>query len=188
MRAGRLEILLVAAALAAGLTGCQPGALDDSPSPSEQADPSATPVDPAPSETLPVPSAAPSSEPVEGETPLACDALVTPQQVYDVNPNFVTTTTPDALPAPFEAVLEAGGGVCAWSHTSTGDVLLVGVAPAVEAPAETDIQQQDGDVFTLASVQNSWWIVVASEYFTADDPAAEDMTATVAANLSAATP
>src|SRR5690554_5131615 len=83
--------LAVAAVLALGLSGCVPGGAPEptttsnwSATPTPTRTPSATPTD--------TPEPAVTDEPSDGfdSTPVTidCNALVTPQVVYDYNPNY----------------------------------------------------------------------------------------------------
>jgi hypothetical protein len=140
--------LVTALALAAALAtaACAPGSLapdaSSSPTPTTTQAPPSTeaPADPNPSAYEPAPSVAPTVPPASGDLDIACDAMLTPQQVYDINPQMLATASPSSpLPSAFGAIVDAGGVVCAWEHVTNADVLLVGIAPAATAAdAATD--------------------------------------------------
>jgi hypothetical protein len=108
--------LLAAAVL---LTGCT---VPD-PDPSGTTTPSG---EPSASET---PSSPPSVEPSATPVDIACDALVTPQAMYDYNPNFslLASWTPESGTPAAEAVA-ASGVACRWQNDTSGVPIDVSVA------------------------------------------------------------
>ena len=88
------------------------------------------------------PSPTPTRDPLPASDPIAldCTQLITPQAMYDYNPNFSLDTT-FAARAGSEAALvdEMGGLTCGWVHQTSGDVIEVGVASLPEAPL-TDLK------------------------------------------------
>lgn len=185
MPRSRTVVALLAAAGALALAACTPGALDGDPAPSEtptQAPaPSDAPEDPDPSAFDPEPSEAPTVPPVAGDLDLACDAVLTPQQVYDFNPQMLATASPiGGLPDAFAAIVEDGGLVCAWQHATSGDVLLVGVQPD-GAPADDDVDA--GQLTTYGEVQGDWFVLVGSRYFEGAEDQAQALAAQVGDNL-----
>lgn len=183
MQGTRLAAVLLAAVALVGLTACEPGAFDAGESDAPSSEPTASPTD-APEDTEAPPSPAPTVDPVGGELDLACDQVVTPQQVYDLNANFAATSSPSAgVPAEVQAVADAGGVVCAWEHLTNGDPLLAAVAYASEAPDDADFEAEDGSVFIRGERNDDYWIVVASPYFSAAEPGAADLIAQIAGNL-----
>ena len=121
-------LALHAAASVALLAGCSPEAAD----PTGTAAPTAAPGSP---------SAAP--EPTETAEPplpfeIACDALVTADQLYAFNPNFgadpaFEPTSSDVI----TLVEEDAGTACGYLNQSSGEVIEIGVATPTEAAGET---------------------------------------------------
>ncbi|GAA2174421.1 hypothetical protein GCM10009846_20300 [Agrococcus versicolor] len=183
----RPRALLAALALvgALALAACAPGSLDPTPTsdatPTQAPPPSDAPEDPNPSAFEPAPSVAPSVGPAAGDLDLACDALLTPQQVYDFNPQMLATASPtSALPEAFAAIVDAGGVVCAWEHVTSADVLLVGVAPA-------DGPSVDGSgcapLTCIDDAADDLLVRVGSRYFEGAEDQGADVAALVVANL-----
>lgn len=119
--------LLVAASVAL-LSGCGPAGAG--PSPTDPGGASGTPgaTDPA---VTPEPT-----ETVEPPTPyeVACDAIVTPEQLYAFNPNF--GAAPDDQPqADLIATVatDAAGTACGYLNQTSGDLLEIAVATPSEA-------------------------------------------------------
>ncbi len=177
----RALAVVLAAAGALLLSACVPGALDGEPTQpttSGAPAPSTAPPDPDPSAFEPAPSVAPSVAPVAGELDLACDAVLTPDDVYAFNPELLATATPDSgVPADLEPYAE-DGVVCAWQHATSRDPLLVGV-----------LRAEDGEPapFTAmpgrAEVVGDWLVAVASPYFQDADADAQALIEQVADNL-----
>lgn len=167
-----LPVAVVAAAAALALTGCEPGALAPSPTPSASTgEPTPTPT-PEPSQTepgeLPVPTPAPTSTALPTTPPvagaLACDAVLTAEQLYDFSPNFAPTGREGSLPGAVAGIAEAGGTVCAYQHVTASDRLLVAVlqdAAGFSAPA---FETVDGMGVATEAAGGSV-VSVASEYF-----------------------
>lgn len=114
----------LAAAAAASvvlLSGCTPG----SPEATETAAPPTDSATPAPSGE---PTA--SAEPTEEPTPfaVACDTLLTNEQMYAFNPNFGTDPGYSPSGARVVAVADEAGTACGWLNQTSGDVIEVGVA------------------------------------------------------------
>lgn len=124
--------LAVAAVLALGLSGCVP---EGAPQPSTTTDPSTTPPSTQQPTATPTdtPEPAVTDEPSEGfdSTPvnIDCNTLVTPQVVYDYNPNY--GNQPDFTPQAGSdiATIAANQGVaCNWVNQTSGVTFEVGVA------------------------------------------------------------
>lgn len=185
MPRSRALAALLAAVGALALAACAPGALDGDPAPSEtptQAPaPSDAPEDPDPSAFDPEPSEAPTVAPVAGELDLACDAILTPQQVYDFNPEMLATDSPvGGLPDGFASVAERDGVVCAWQHVTSSDVLLVAVQPDGSAAGD-DVDA--GGLTTFGEVHGDWFVLVGSRYFEGAEDQAQALAAQVGENL-----
>ena len=176
------SVLLLAGTLLAACTTPEP-----EPAPTSSTSPSASET-PEPSSE---PSETPSSRPVD----IRCDELVTPQAMYDFNPNFslIDSWSPSAGSAAGQAVA-ADGVACRWQNDTSGDTIDVSVASFDEA----GIAQKQADAasgtsapygwFRIAdgageaiTFEGSYWLVVRSVWFT--DPG--DATPLVDAALSA---
>lgn len=122
-------LVLVAAASAALLAGCT-GA---SPEPSASAAPTAGPATPT-STSAPQPT-----ETVEPPVPfeIACDALITPDQLYAFNPNFGTDPgyQPQAA-SVVTAVEQDAGTACGYLNQTSGEVIEIAVATPTEQAGE----------------------------------------------------
>jgi hypothetical protein len=134
MRAPRSVLLLVpsAAIVALALTGCVPQAEPGTdpttaPTPTLSTSPSPTAA-PTPGATLP-----PSGDPVT----FGCDELLSPQAIYDFNPNFGLQD--DYTPAPGSVgaqAVEQRGIACSWLNQTSGETIEVTAAkPAAESIA-----------------------------------------------------
>lgn len=191
-------VALAVLATTAGLAGCTP----DPGNPGETDPPQAT-DGPAPTGS---PTAVPTPEPTEEPIPfeIACDALLTPDQVYEFNPNF--GTAPDYQPSArgVRDVVGAEGTACGWSNQTSGEVIEVGVATLPPAafdlrvgeaamssnPVPTYGTPPDVEGFFLFSggvgeaqaFTGEQWIVVASEVFL-EPGDAQQLVAAVMANL-----
>ena len=135
LRARRLRF---GSALATGalalivLAGCATNA-----EPVSSASPMATPT------TVPAASATPSPTPTPTPTPageadtavtLGCDQVLTPDDVYDFNPNF--GAAPGYKPTDGSAASVAAlhkGVACGWSNQTSGDLIEVSVAQPTAA-------------------------------------------------------
>lgn len=117
-------IALAAAASVLLLSGCT----------GETPEPSGTAAPPTSSGT-----AAPTAEPTESAPPavpfeIACDALLTLEQVYEFNPNF--GSAPDFEPANDDvvAIVEEQGTACGWLNQTSGEIIEIGVStPSADA-------------------------------------------------------
>ena len=85
---------------------------------------------PAPASNTPGPEASPAPTVETGEpVGVGCNDLITPQQMYDYNPNFglAADFTPDAGTLAAQAVA-ASGLACRWVNQTSGDTIDVSVA------------------------------------------------------------
>jgi hypothetical protein len=98
-----------------------------------------TPDAPEPSATTAPPTASGSSAPVEPTEPaepteeptpfaIACDELITIEQMYAFNPNFGNDPGFSPSGAGIVAVTDESGTACGWLNQTSGDVIEVGVA------------------------------------------------------------
>ncbi|MDO7881498.1 arginyl-tRNA synthetase [Antiquaquibacter soli] len=129
MRLSRHSVLLPVTALAAAvlLAACVP---------SDEATPTSAPTPSQSTTPTPTGSATPAPQPTAEIIPFsaACDQLVSPQALYDINPNLALLGAfdPDAG-TPAADVVAAGGTACRWVNSTSGSTIDVAVA---ELPAE----------------------------------------------------
>jgi hypothetical protein len=128
LRTRSAGLALAAAASVALLSGCTP----ETPEPTATAAPTTAP---ATSTAAPEPT-----ETAEPATPfaIACDALLTPDQLYAFNPNY--STAPDYEPgaaAVVTAVAEDAGTACGYLNQTSGEVIEVAVATPTTQAGET---------------------------------------------------
>ncbi|WP_207453122.1 iron ABC transporter ATP-binding protein [Desertivibrio insolitus] len=124
----------VAIVLLAGCTSPQSAA------PAVTAEPAETPAASASAAPSADPAASPSAAPTPEREPIpfnvACDSLLTAQQIYDFNPNF--GTNPDYSPAADslaqDVVENNAGTACSWLNQTSGETIDIAVAAM---PAET---------------------------------------------------
>lgn len=158
--------------------------------------------------TKPVPSAttapvvAPSEEPTPTPTPTptgptfvpvtqTCDQLISPQALYDFNPNYAPV--PDYAPAPGSdaALIQSYEGVaCGWVNLSSNDTIEIAVAhlspadieklannlvlttPSVPTYGGVDYFKNENGVGTANVFSGEYWIVARSvEFFEPGDAA-----------------
>lgn len=117
---------LVATALL--LSACGSAAAPDATAkPTRTATSSASPT---PSATAAAPEASPTPRPETGvPVGLTCDQLVTPQQIYDFNPNYglVSGFLPEPGSLAGQAVA-ANGLACQWMNQTSGATIVVSAA------------------------------------------------------------
>jgi hypothetical protein len=193
-------LALVAAASVMLLSGCtaeapEPSGTAAPPTASGSSAPTAEPTGPA--------------EPTEEPTPfaIACDELVTIEQMYGFNPNFGNDPGFSPSGAGIVAVVDEEGTACGWLNQTSGDVIEIGVAmlppgaleqrkneaalgshpvPTYGTPPEIDgyfIQAGGGGEAQV--FRGPYWIVIDSEaLFEPGD--AQQLVSAVLANLPAA--
>ena len=191
-----VAVVLAAASSALLLAGCTlPGAAPaDGPAASDTAAPGGS--------EAPVPTPEPTEEPIPFD--IACDALLTADQVYAFNPNFGTAAGYEPEGRGIEQVVEAQGTACGWSNQTSGDVIEVGVATLPDRAFELQVGQAamasnavptygtppDVEGFFLLSggvgqaqvFTGDYWVVVESEaLFEPGD--AQQLVASILANL-----
>jgi hypothetical protein len=128
LRTRSAGLALAAAASVALLAGCTP----ETPESTETAAPTNAPA-----------TATAAPEPTETAEPpipleIACDALLTADQLYAFNPNF--GTAPDYEPAAtavVAAVEEDAGTACGYLNQTSGEVIEVAVATPTTQAGET---------------------------------------------------
>jgi hypothetical protein len=187
--------LLISAPLLATvllLSACVPASEPGSaPSASSRPTPSASPTGTATASATPETPAEPlveTGEPVG----LSCNDVVTPQQVYDYNPNFglVDGFVPESGSLAGQAVA-ANGLACRWMNQTSGATIDVSVAHldarsneirkdylASNSTSVSDFGPDgyfdQGDVGSAAQAfPGEFWVTAASvAFFTAEDAAA----------------
>ena len=180
-----LAVPMLASALL--LAACVPTAAPDATS-TPTSTSTGKPTSGATSSATPAPDASPA---VETGTPIGigCNDLVTPQQIYDYNPNFglAADFTPDAGSLAAQAVA-ASGLACRWTNQTSGDTIDVSVAhldPASTARRRDELAASSTSVSTfgpdgyfdqgdLASAAQAFpgefWVAAASiAFFSAED-------------------
>jgi hypothetical protein len=126
--------LVGASAIALLLAACT----DPGTGPSETTAPpaaSGSPAATAPAEPDVTPE--PTEEPVPFE--VACEEILTPDQVYAFNPNYGTAPDYSPAAATISAVAAAEGTTCGWSNQTSGEVIEVGVATLPEHAYELQV-------------------------------------------------
>lgn len=151
--------LLAASILLAGLAGCVDATEPEAgPSASSTSSPSASPSEEPTEEPSPAPSIEPPAQGGLEALPFdaTCEQLVSPQALYDYNPNYGT----DPAPVPGEtitAIGQAGGVTCGWLNQTSSDRIAAGVirlTPAslasVQATAPDRADRTD-------AIENGWF-------------------------------
>jgi hypothetical protein len=111
---------------------------------------------------------------------LTCNQLVTPQALYDFNPNFGTDPSPKPTDL-VQSMADAGGVICGWLNQTSGDRISLGVLKLTEdslatvraaANARGEATTQFAGVFRYTagighaeSFERGYWIVVDSPAF-----------------------
>lgn len=129
----------------------------------------------------PLPSLSPSGTPIA----LACDELITPDAMYEFNPNFGSLS--DFTPSEGSigaAAIEYSGIACRWQNQTSGDVVDMSVADLDSASLtslEAEANSAGEPVPSLGSqayfsvtdgtgvvtvFDGSFWLVATSNYFT----------------------
>ncbi|WP_353815474.1 iron ABC transporter ATP-binding protein [Agromyces sp. SYSU T00266] len=179
----RLRPVVLAAASATALALALSACTDPAASPAETSAPpaaSGTAAATAPAEPTIEPE--PTEEPIPFE--VACEEILTADQVYAFNPNY--GTAPDYAPsaATITDVVDASGTACGWSNQTSGEVIEVGVAslpehayelqvgdaamrsnpvPTYGTPPEVEgFFRQSGGVGQAQVFADGYWIVVES--------------------------
>ncbi|HEU4757899.1 MAG TPA: iron ABC transporter ATP-binding protein [Agromyces sp.] len=126
-----VAVALVAASTAVLLAGCTlPGA-----GPSTSDGPAASGTDAPGGSEAPVPTPEPTEEPIPFE--IACDALLTADQLYAFNPNV--GADPGYQPSGGDIaslVEEDAGTACGYLNQTSGEIIEVGVATPTTAAGE----------------------------------------------------
>ena len=149
-RSLRTGLALTGATLALiALAGCAP---ESSAEPTASAAPSATATaEPTASATATAePTATPTPPPAPEGTPVAltCDQVLTPDDVYALNPNFGEDPEYAASSNAAVTATTYGGLACGWLNQSSGEVIEVVLAMPNESLANTlkDAALSDGEI------------------------------------------
>ena len=190
VRLAAVPAVAAIAALALLLTGCVP---ESKPKPTHSASQPSEPTD------TPTASVTPSPTPTAG-TPavpvsVACNTLVSPQTIYDFNPNFTLQANfapPSGTPANRAAADR--GTACGWINGTSGATVVVAVArpgsvelASIKAAASGgsavsgygDAAYFSGTRFDV--FRGDYWFVATSTYFGSADDASPLMKSALAA-------
>jgi len=151
LRAG--SALAIGALALIVLAGCTAG-----PTPAPSASPTSTPS------VAPTAGTAPSQSPSPTPTPtaaadtavtLGCDGVLTPDDVYNFNPNFGTAPNYNAEGGSAAEVAVAHKGIaCGWSNQTSGDLIEASVAqpsPATLADLKSQAEKASTSVTTYGA-------------------------------------
>ncbi|GAB2461968.1 hypothetical protein HD599_000978 [Conyzicola lurida] len=182
MPASRVLIsLAIAGVVVAGFSAC---ANDTVATPTETNSSAATP---APTQSA-EPTATPTAEPVGTPVTIGCETLITAQELYDWDPNFVPQTTYKPVEGSDAATIVDDQGIaCAWVQQTSGQIVEVAVAslpeeelttlknafvlevpsvPTYGDPLKVEGYFQPGETFGHADVfSGPYWISADSDAF-----------------------
>lgn len=169
--------VVLAAVVMTGVAACAPEG--EVATPEQSTVPSGTPGATA--------SAVPGAEPgAVANTPvdLRCDELLTPQAVYDFNPNYALDASYTPAAGTDAATIVARDGIaCGWVNQTSGSVVAVAVAnlPATELDALRNALVTESNSVPTYEVEGyfrvatgggeaeafagPYWIVATSDYF-----------------------
>lgn len=191
-------LALVAAASVALLAGCTPGAAEATGTAAPTAAPASPTNGPEPTET--------AEPPVPFD--IACDDLLTADQLYAFNPNFGADAAYEPSGGDLAVVVDQDAGTaCGYLNQTSGEVIEIGVATPTTAAGETRRNQaaltskpvptygtppevegyfiQAGGVGEAQVFQGPYWIVIQSPALFEPGDAAQLVTS-VLENLPAA--
>ena len=172
LRAIPAVIALSASALL--LSACVPAEPDPvGPNPTRTIDPDNTPT------AAPEPTVTGTPDPEATPVDIACGELISPQAMYDFNPNFLllNSFTPAAGSAA-AAAIESQGVACRWENSTSG--VTIDVAVAQPAPGRIDGLKADagaaaagfdgyfavtGGTGTAQVFSGSYWATLSSPAF-----------------------
>jgi len=125
----------------------------------------------------------PADESIGAVVNASCGDLVTPQNMYDYNPNFSSITwTPDPGSDAARAI-SWNGVACRWVNDTSNDTIDISVANIVDRGTMVQLQdaaasgtsapgygdsayfKMTGDVGELQIFSGSYWITLKSDYF-----------------------
>ncbi|MGV8859373.1 MAG: arginyl-tRNA synthetase [Rhodoglobus sp.] len=133
----RLRVLPAVIALSASallLTACVQAEPDPTgPNPTRTIDPSSTPS----SSATPEPTTSATADPEATAVTLACTDLISPQAMYDFNPNYLLLNNfSPAAGSPAATALASKGIACRWENSTSG--VTIDVSVAKPAPNKLD--------------------------------------------------
>ncbi|WP_394551357.1 iron ABC transporter ATP-binding protein [Agromyces sp. MMS24-JH15] len=123
--------VLGAVLLASALAGCGTADPAETAEPTPDATSAATPGATATTDPSATPEA-PAPTPFE----IACDALLTAEQVYAFNPNVGVAPDYEPEGSTILAVVDAGGTACGWTNQTSGELIEIAVAKPGDEPLE----------------------------------------------------
>ncbi|QYH36567.1 arginyl-tRNA synthetase [Salinibacterium sp. M195] len=199
----QLRVIPAAIALSASallLSACVPTEPEPTSSPTASSS-SPTPTSTPTSDPTSAPTAAP--EPAVTATPdaqatpvtIACTELISPQAIYDFNPNYVllNSFTP-AAGSPAASALQSKGTACRWQNGTSGITIDVSVAKptsaklaSLKSAAGAKVSEFDGyftssgGTGTAQVFSGSYWMTLSSAAFDRAAGAAELVTVAKAA-------
>jgi hypothetical protein len=173
----RLRVLPAVIALSASallLAGCVQAEPDPTgPNPTRTINPSSTPpAEPEPASSAP-------NDPEATAVDVACTDLISPQAMYDFNPNFLllNSFTP-AAGTPAATALASEGVACRWENSTSG--IMIDVSVAKPAPNKLDGLKSNaggpasgfdgyfaaaGDTGTAQIFSGTYWVTLSSKAF-----------------------
>lgn len=184
MRTRALVSSFAAALLVIGLAGCQPGLL--APSGEDVDVPGLQhPGETEPSASEGEPDEPPTQSPIGGGEALdvTCEEVFTLDQLYEFDANFTPVDEIERdLPPVFGTIADADGIVCAYSHVTAEQVLLIGVAPRGTDLGEDEGYTNEVGIGTVAEEFGGYVVAVGSTYF-GDPSDADGLIETVSLNM-----
>ncbi|WP_157155545.1 iron ABC transporter ATP-binding protein [Diaminobutyricimonas sp. LJ205] len=143
--AARVSAAMLGLVLAATLAGCSAESAEPAATPTGSAAPTSVATAPAGETATPEPSATPVGTPVT----IGCDALLTPQALYDYNPNF--GTDPSYSPAKNSLaaqIVDYKGVACGWVNQTSSEPIEIAVA---DLPEE-ELTRVKNDAFAISNM------------------------------------
>jgi hypothetical protein len=166
-----LSVAALALVLLAGCTPAPEPTASGPQGPNPSGDPSGEPA--------PTLTAQPVGEPID----VTCDELVSPETIYEFNPNFVSVDFEPADGSVAASALEYSGIACRWQNQTSGDSIDLSVASldddtitALKNAAFEDSEMVptygeeayfgvNGQVGSAQVFQGRYWIVAESPAF-----------------------
>lgn len=150
---------------------------------------------PSPTATpAPEPSATPTAIPEVIPYSMACDQVLTPDEVYAFDPNFALLGPFDPAPGSLAAEVKAAGGtLCRWIHSTSSVTVDVAIADLPADASEARIAaldaaglsvedfgpngffSVDGNAGQAQAFPGHYWVTLVSPVFSAPGDAANLM-------------
>lgn len=146
------SLLVLGGSLA--LSGC--AGWDPFPSGNTSPSSSASAADPTATATDTPATASPSATPFE----VACDSLLSLQDLYDINPNLAPAST-FSIPSQLSSVIDANGTACGWVNLTSNETIAVGVA----RPGQAGIEAAANDAAATLSAVPTYGTGTIEGYF-----------------------